>query len=421
MLVLLAVLNNGLVPGPLSLNVGPVLGVGGVELGELVALVVGSDIENRLELVAADDKGSLNDGVVVLAVHGGATEHILARALHTGVEATNQVVGHEGEGELIVVLVPALPDGVLSEGNILPEPFHRVGLVVVGVVTLPLIKSEAGTRQSLEGVLGLGSLGRGLLLLGSLGGGLLDLFLGLLGLLGGDVGELGGVEELELGGDSGVDGLVINSRVPPGDVGVLGAPLGIEEELEATGNDASGEEVGQCDTLANEVGVVLEVLLNGGKGLRGSLGSVVDSLLVVGVTADQRAIPLAHVRENLSLCRFVSVSAVTCGRRSVIETYVEVAHPLQDGGIILLGLAEQSGLLVLGLDGRVSYIPKLASSSSLAAGASQIDESSARDWHTVTICKLARVLLATFGAECGRGCHCDQKGTLSTNCLFSQG
>lgn len=30
-------------------------------------------------------------------------------------------------------------------------------------------------------------------------------------------------------------------------------------------------------------------------------------------------------------------------------THVEVAHPLQDGGVILLGLAEQSGLLVLGL------------------------------------------------------------------------
>lgn len=210
MLVLLAVLDDGLVPGPLSLNVGTVLRVGGVELDELVALVVRSDIEDRLELVATDDEGSLNDGVVVLTVHGGTAEHVLARSLHTGVEATNQVVGHEGEGELIVVLVLALPDGVLGERNVLPEPLHGVSLVVVGVVALPLIKSKAGTGQGLERVLGLGSLSRGLLL-SSLGSGLLGLFLGLLGLLGGNVGELRGVEELKLGGDGGVDGLVVNS------------------------------------------------------------------------------------------------------------------------------------------------------------------------------------------------------------------
>lgn len=210
MLVLLAVLDDRLVPGPLSLDVGTVLRVGGVELGELVALIVRSDIEDRLELVTADDEGSLNDGVVALTVHGGTAEHVLARALHTGVEATNQVVGHEGEGELVVVLVPALPDGVLGEGNVLPEPLQGVSLVVVGVVTLPLIKSKAGTGQGLERVLGLGNLSRGLLL-SSLGSGLLGLLLGLLGLLGGNVGELRGGEELKLGGDGGVDGLVVNS------------------------------------------------------------------------------------------------------------------------------------------------------------------------------------------------------------------
>lgn len=30
-------------------------------------------------------------------------------------------------------------------------------------------------------------------------------------------------------------------------------------------------------------------------------------------------------------------------------THVEVAQPLQNGGVVLLGLAQQSGLLVLGL------------------------------------------------------------------------
>lgn len=420
MLVLLAVLNDRLVPSPLGLNVGPVLSLGGVELGELVALVVGSDIKDRLELVAADNEGSLNNGVVVLAVYGSAAEHVLARTLHTGVESTNQVVGHEGEGELIVVLVLALPDGVLGEGNVLPEPLHGVGLIVVGVVAFPLIQSESGTGKCLEGVLGLGSLSSGLLLLGSLGGGLLGLLLGLLGLLGGNVGELRGVEELELGGDGGVDGLVVDSGVPPGDVGVLGAPLGVEEELEATGDDASGEEVGQGDALANEVGVVLEVLLNGSKGLRGSLGSVVDGLLVVGVTADQRAVPLAHVGEDLGLYHFKVSELNDFEERSDIETHVEVAHPLQNGGVVLLGLAEQSGLLILGLDTTISYIQGLAFSSSLVAEVSQTGRCSTRDRHTVTVCKLAWVLLTKFVADVGDG-HCDQKGTLSTNYLFSQG
>lgn len=306
MLVLLAVVEDRLVPSPLSLNVGTVLRVGGVELGELVALVVRSDVKDGLELVATDDESTLDDGVVVLTVHGGTAEHVLAGTLHTGVETTNQVVGHKGEGELIVVLVPALPDGVLGERNVLPEPLHGVGLVVVGVVTLPLIKSKGGLGKGLKRVLRLGCLSRSLLL-SSLGSGLLGLLLGLLGLLGGNVGELRGVEKLKLGGDGGVDGLVVDSGVPPGDVGVRRAPLGVKEELEATSNDASGEEVGQSDTLANEVGVVLEVLLNGGKGLSGSLGGVVDGLLVVRVTADQRAVPLAHVGEDLGLSQFILV------------------------------------------------------------------------------------------------------------------
>lgn len=300
MLVLLAVVGNGFVPSPLGLDVGLVLGVAGVQLDEVVALVVGSNVEDGLEVVTTDDEGTLNDRVVVLAKDGGAAEEVLARTLQTIVETTNQVVGHESQGELIVVLVLELPDGILIEGNVLPEPLQRLSLIVVGIVALPLVKSESGLGQRLKRVLGPGGLSGLLLsgLWGSLGSGLL---LGLLGLLGGNVGELGGVEELKLGGDGGVDGLVVDSRVPTGDVGVLLAPLLVEEELEATGHDGGGEQVGKGDALANQVGVVLQVLLNGSNGLSGQLGSVVDVLLVVGVTADQGAVPLAESRQNLGL------------------------------------------------------------------------------------------------------------------------
>lgn len=240
MLVLLAVVCDRLVPSPLSLNVGLVLRVAGVQLDKIVALVVRSDVKDGLEVVTTDDEGTLNDGIVVLAKDGGTTKEVLARSLQTVIEATNQVIRHESQGELIVVLVLELPDGVLVEGDVLPEPLQGVSLVVVGVVALPLVKSESGFGQRLKRVLGPGSLSG--LLLSGLGGGLGgSLLLGLLGLLGRDVGELGSVEELELGRDGGVDGLVVNSLVPPRDVRVLLTPLFVEEELEATGNDGGGK------------------------------------------------------------------------------------------------------------------------------------------------------------------------------------
>lgn len=92
MLVLLAVVSNGLVPSPLSLNVGLVLRAAGVQLDELVALVVGSNVEDGLVVITTDDKSTLNDGVVVLAEDRGAAEEVLARSLQTVVEAADQIV-----------------------------------------------------------------------------------------------------------------------------------------------------------------------------------------------------------------------------------------------------------------------------------------------------------------------------------------
>ncbi len=51
------------------------------------------------------------------------------------------------------------------------------------------------------------------------------------------------VDELEFVDNGGVDGLIVDCFVPAGYAGVLLAPLLIEEELEATGDDAGCKEV----------------------------------------------------------------------------------------------------------------------------------------------------------------------------------
>lgn len=67
-LVRLAVDGDGLVPRPLVVDKLLVLLALGVELGELVALVVGSDIKSRERFLSTDKEGTLDDGVVGLAV-----------------------------------------------------------------------------------------------------------------------------------------------------------------------------------------------------------------------------------------------------------------------------------------------------------------------------------------------------------------
>lgn len=244
---------------------------------------------------------------------------------------TNQVGGHECEGQLVVVLVVNLPQRVLLEVDVLPEPGEgNLAGLLVGVLALPVVKDECSTGQSLERVLGLR--GRcGLLLLFSLlllglGGGLGLLLLLLLALLlGGDVLQRLG-DELKLAGNSAVAGLVADSLVPSGDIGVGIAPLLVEEVLEAAGNDAGGEQVGESQALTNEVCVCHEVLLKDVDGLESGLLRILDVLLVVGVAAKNGAEPATEGAEDLS---------------------VGEGHPSQDGGVVLLGLSEQAGLLVL--------------------------------------------------------------------------
>jgi hypothetical protein len=79
------------------------------------------------------------------------------------------------------------------------------------------------------------------------------------------------------------------------------AYLLIKEVLETTRDDTSGEEVCEGDTFANQVGVVLEVLLNNTDSLERSLGGIIDTLLVVRVTANKGAEPSSESRQNLSV------------------------------------------------------------------------------------------------------------------------
>jgi hypothetical protein len=91
----LAVDGKGLVPRPLVVDELTVLLLGGVELGELVALVVGSDIESGESLLSADNESTLDDGGVGLAVDGAATKQVLAATLKTGEETTCCMLANE--------------------------------------------------------------------------------------------------------------------------------------------------------------------------------------------------------------------------------------------------------------------------------------------------------------------------------------
>lgn len=332
--VLLAVDDKGLLPRPLLVDELLVLRLGGIKLGELVALVVRSDIEARESILATDDKRTLDDGVVVSAVHGSTSKDVLAGSLKTSEESTDQVGGHEDLGQLIVVLVVDSPEGVVLGVVVLPEPLEGNWCVEVGVLTLPLINGDGWLSESLASVLGLWGLNHWLIIIG-----LSSLSLGLssglwclsggLSLLGGNVLQGWLINEVQLTSNVGVDWLVVDSLVPTGDVGVLRAPFLIEEELEATGDQSSAEEIGKSDALARKVGVVGKVGLDDRDNLENILLGIIYGLLVVWAASLERAEPVAKAWENLG---------------------VEERHPLQDRGVVLLGLAKKGGLLVLGCD-----------------------------------------------------------------------
>lgn len=317
--VLLAISFDSGVPGPHVLNELAVLLLGGVELLEVVALPVRGNVESSSMILATDHVNTTDEAVVVGTVDRLGTEDVLAGGLKTGLETTDQVVGHEGKLELIVVPEVNTPQRVFFSVEVLPEPRQDGrASVFVGVETLEVLEVNASSGRKQRQ--------RVLRLLSRLLSGLLGSRLGLLLLL-----RRGVLDDLlskdGVGDDSLESGLVDDSVVPSGDGGVLGAPFLVQNSGESTSEEGSSEVIGQGDTLANKVGVGSEVRLEDSDVLQGSLGSFVDILLVVAVQAHEGTVPATEARQNLS---------------------VDKGQPTEDGSIVLLGLTQEGGLLVLG-------------------------------------------------------------------------
>ena len=275
------------VPGKSSLEELLVLGLVEVNLGVLVRLVVWSDRDGGDDVLATGNDNTGDDRVVGSTDDTDGTEEVLAGSLKTVEETADLVVGHEGDGQLLVVFEVDAPDGEALGVKVLVEPWDgTLAGVEVGVLTLPLLEVERGLGQVIQGVLSLGLGGdKGLLLLlvGLLGLGLLLslwlLGLGLLSLwlLSLDRGlESGlGLDELGLavvkdGGELGVvdDGVDVTD-----DVGDLLAASLVDETGEGVGEGSNDNDVGEGDALSDEVGLGDEDLV---KSLKTSKDSVVD-------------------------------------------------------------------------------------------------------------------------------------------------
>lgn len=326
----LALTDDRDIPGPEVFDQLAVFLAGVVELLELVALPVRSDVESRDMLLAADQESTTDEALVVLTIDGGSTEEVLARTLETSEETTNQVVGHEGELELIVIFVVNKPERVLFGLVVLPEPGHgdRAG-IIVGVLTLPLVQDQSGLAKGLKRVLGLGlRLHVRLLLLFFLSSRLGGLLLRLLLLLGRGVLD-GLINQGRLRNDILPVTLVDNGVEPTGDGDELRADLLVKDSGVCATDNTGSKDISEGDTLTDEEGAGSEVSLQDLESSAGCSGVVLDGLLVVGGSTSKREVP---------------------GAKAADEVGVGERHPAKDGSIILLGGAQEGGLLVLGGD-----------------------------------------------------------------------
>ena len=125
-----------------------------VQLRELVALVIRRDLKSRQRLLPTDEEGAFDDAVVGDAVDGAAAEEVLARCFQTREEAADQVGRHESHRQLVVVLVVDLPQAVLVELAVLPQPGKGdFAGFLVGVFALPVnMLAESREMDLTEGL-----------------------------------------------------------------------------------------------------------------------------------------------------------------------------------------------------------------------------------------------------------------------------
>lgn len=93
--VFFVVFDNGFFLGLLSIYVFVVFGFGGVEFGEFVVFIIGSDVKDGDVVVIVDDESIFDDGVVVGVVDGGVVEEVFVGSFEVGVKVIDEVVGYE--------------------------------------------------------------------------------------------------------------------------------------------------------------------------------------------------------------------------------------------------------------------------------------------------------------------------------------
>lgn len=273
----------------LLLEVGTVLGVGGVELLEVELLSIADVVHESGVLSATEDPDTAGLHVARDAVEVEDTKRVLAHALAAG-DNTLEEVARVGELlEVLVVLEVPTEDAVALVVEVVPESGEEVG--VVGLLeeegALHVIELHSRRGEEVERVELLLLLGGGILLLVIVL--LLSSGLGLGSSLGGR-GGLGGSDgggslargkslsggEGELTNDGLDGGLLHDGLEPADDVGHRLAERGVDELGEGVDQSTSNGEISDGDLVADEVGVVEEVLVEDLK----SLGKVLLGLKV---------------------------------------------------------------------------------------------------------------------------------------------
>ena len=125
------------VPGKSGFEVSLVLGVVEVELLVRVGFPIRSNVNDGLDVLTTGDQNTRNDGVVGGTKNTDGTEEVFARSLETVEETTDLVRGHEGLGELLIVLEVDTPVGeaLLVEANFVKNVTMSIQLFVKGIAS----------------------------------------------------------------------------------------------------------------------------------------------------------------------------------------------------------------------------------------------------------------------------------------------